>query len=192
MSSRYVTNYYLSSHAGTANTFSGNYSWTHPDGPKSYVGNWPVRPRRSADFRQHPVVFSLDAESDRHRRAGERGRTTGLHPVRALSRLDRLRPRRSPPPYPTDGGRPHRRERLLQGESEHKFSPLHGDSMVSGLGIIGVDPNAYAVQGFPTVTIAGLTGLSMVYDGGITRTSWPTTASTPSRIRSSGPSAATR
>ena len=38
--------------------------------------------------------------------------------------------------------------------------------MVNTLGIQGVNPNGYTVMGFPSVSISGLTGLSMPYDGG--------------------------
>ena len=70
-----------------------------------------------------------------------------------------------PPDQPDDGG-----THLHTGEAgriaKPKFTPLHGDSVVNTVGLQGVNPNNYAVMGFPAVSISGLTGLSMVYDGG--------------------------
>src|SRR5262249_52455777 len=55
--------------------------------------------------------------------------------------------------------------RVMQGESEGSFNPIQGSSAVTTIGLQGVNPNGYIVMGFPTVNIAGLTGLSMAYGG---------------------------
>src|ERR1035437_5509699 len=41
VSRNYITNYYPAPTVGNANTFAQNYSWIHPYGPDSYIGNWP-------------------------------------------------------------------------------------------------------------------------------------------------------
>src|SRR5262249_16729080 len=55
--------------------------------------------------------------------------------------------------------------RIKQGESESKFNPVHGDGVVSTVGLQGVNPNGLQVMGFPAISISGVTGLSMVYGG---------------------------
>jgi hypothetical protein len=56
--------------------------------------------------------------------------------------------------------------RVKQGESEDKFNPVTGDSVVTAVGLQGVNPNAMTVMSFPSVTIAGMSGLSMPLGGG--------------------------
>src|SRR5260370_3601984 len=50
---------------------------------------------------------------------------------------------------------------VKQGEAESKFSPLQGNSVVSGLGIQGVNPHPYAGMCFPSVAFSGRTFLSI-------------------------------
>jgi hypothetical protein len=41
VASNYLKNYYQVPNAGSANTFTQNYTWNHPYGPDTYIGNWP-------------------------------------------------------------------------------------------------------------------------------------------------------
>jgi hypothetical protein len=49
---------------------------------------------------------------------------------------------------------------LLRGEGEKSFEPLFGDEVVKTIGLQGVNRNNFHTQGFPQVTISGLTTLS--------------------------------
>ncbi len=55
---------------------------------------------------------------------------------------------------------------LLIGEGEKGFEPLFGDEVVKTLGLQGVNRNNFHTQGFPQITISGLTTLSS-NNGGI-------------------------
>ena len=168
VSSHYLTNYYPVPNAGTANTFTQNYTWVHPYGPDSYVGNWPfgrIDQRLSANSQVYFRWMQNQTASIASGSVGEQLNSTQSVRYRGyvVSGVTALSSRLT-----NQIAVGHTAVKLNQGESESKFSPLQGDSVVSGLGIIGVNPNAYSVMGFPRASIGGLTGLSMVYDGGHT------------------------
>ena len=169
VSRNYITNYYLAPNAGTANTFTQNYTWVHPYGPDSYVGNWPfgrIDQRLTANSQVYFRWMQNQTASIASGSVGEQLNSTQTVRYRGyvISGVWALAP--SLTDQMTVG---HTAVVLQQGESESKSSPLQGDSVVSGLGIVGVNPNAYSVMGFPTATISGLTGLSMVYGGGYSK-----------------------
>jgi len=164
--SHYITNYYPVANAGDANTFTGNYSWVHPYGSDSYIGNWPfgrVDQRLTANSQIYFHWMQNQSASVATGSVGEQLDTTQTVRYRGYVISGIWAVSSSFTNLMSVG---HTAVLLEQGESESKISPLHGDSVVSGLGIIGVNPNAYAVMGFPTATISGLTGLSMAYGGG--------------------------
>ena len=44
------------------------------------------------------------------------------------------------------------------GEDEKGVSPLAGDDVVKAIGLQGVNPSGYHVEGFPAMSISGVTG----------------------------------
>jgi hypothetical protein len=168
VSSHYLTNYYPASNTGTANTFTQNYSWVHPYGPDTYVGNWPfgrIDQRLTANSQLYFRWMQNQTASIASGSVGEQLNSTQTVRYRGYVIAGVTAISSSLTNQITVG---HTAVKLAQGEAESKFSPLQGDSVVNSLGLIGVNPNAYSVMGFPTVAISGLTGLSMVYDGGHT------------------------
>ncbi len=166
VSSHYVSNYYPVPNAGTANTFTQNYTWDHPYGPDTYQGNWPygrIDQRLSANNQVYFRWMQDQTASITSGSVGEQLNATQTIRYRGyvISGVSAMSSRVAN--QMTVG---HTAIVTKQGESESKFSPLHGDSVVNTLGIQGVNPNAYAVMGFPALSISGLTGLSMAYDGG--------------------------
>ena len=166
VSSHYITSYYPASNAGSAGAFTQNYTWTHPNGSESYQGNWPfgrVDQRVTANtqlyFRwmQNQTATIAPGSVSEQLNATQTARYRGwiVSGVTALT---------SSMSNHFSGG--HTSVMLKQGEAENKFTPLHGDSVVGTLGIVGVNPNGYGVMGFPAASISGVTGLSMAYGGG--------------------------
>jgi hypothetical protein len=166
VSRNYITNYYPAPTVGNANTFTQNYSWIHPYGPDSYIGNWPfgrIDQRLTANSQVYFRWMQNQSASVASGSVGEQLNSTQTVRYRGYVISGVWALTSSLTDQITVG---HTAVVLKQGESESKSSPLTGDSVVSGLGIIGVNPNAYSVMGFPTATVSGLTGLSMVYGGG--------------------------
>jgi hypothetical protein len=166
VSSHYLTNYYPVPNLGTANTFTQNYSFVHPYGSDAYLGNWElgrVDQRLSANsqvffhWMQNQTASITPGSVSEQLNVTQSVRYRGyvISGVAAFSSslVDQI----------SVG---HTAVKLAQGESEKKFNPLTGDSVVSAIGLIGVNPNAYSVMGFPAVSISGVTGLSMAYGGG--------------------------
>ncbi len=56
---------------------------------------------------------------------------------------------------------------LLAGEEEKGIQPLTGDQAVAAIGLQGVNPKGYQTEGFPDMTISGLTTVSLGGSGGI-------------------------
>ena len=60
----------------------------------------------------------------------------------------------------------HQTDFLLAGEEEKGFIPLHGDEAVKNIGLQGVNPKGYSTEGFPAMTISGLTTIDAPASGG--------------------------
>jgi hypothetical protein len=166
VSNNYLTNYYPLANAGDANTFAQNYAWAHPYGSDSYVGNWPfgrIDQRLTANTQVYFRWMQNQAASIPPGSVGEALNSTQTVRYRGYVVSGVTALSSSLTNQVTVG---HTAVRLNQGEAENKFTPLHGDSVVTTLGIQGVNPNAYSVMGFPAVSVSGLTGLSMPYGGG--------------------------
>ena len=166
--SHYITNYYPVANAGDANTFTQNYTWTHPYGSDSYEGNWPfgrIDQRVTANTQVYFRWMQNQTATIAPGSVGEQLNSTQTVRYRGWI-VSGVTAVSSSITNHISGG--HTTVQLKQGESESKFNPLHGDSVVNTLGIIGVNPNAFAVMGFPAVSISGVTGLSMPYGGGHT------------------------
>ncbi|MCX6630170.1 MAG: hypothetical protein NTW28_21335, partial [Candidatus Solibacter sp.] len=168
VANNYLTNYYPTSNAGNANTFTQNYTWNHPYGADTYVGNWPfgrIDQRLSANSQLYVRWMQNQTAAVTSGSVGEQLNSTRTVRYRGFVVSGVTALSSSLANQITVG---QTKVVLKQGEAESKFSPLHGDSVVSTLGIQGVNPNGYAVMGFPAVSISALTGLSMPYGGGKT------------------------
>ena len=166
VSSNYLKNYYPAPNAGTANTFTQNYTWNHPYGPDTYIGNWPFGRIDQRLASSNQVYFHWMQNQTASITAGSVGeQLSGTQTQRyrgwAVSDVESFNSRLS---NQFTVGRTS--IKVEQGESEAKFNPLHGDGVVNAIGLQGVNPNGYQVMGFPAVAISGLTGLSLPYDGG--------------------------
>ena len=169
VSSKYLTNYYPDANTGTANTLVGNYSWIHPAGSDAYQGQWPfgrIDQRISANTQVYFHWMQNQTATVAAGSVGEQLNSTESVRYRgyAISGVTVLSPR-----LVDQISVGHTTVQLKQGEAERKTNPLNGDSVDSSVGLLGVNPNAYNVMGFPTVTITGMTGLSMPYGGGHTK-----------------------
>jgi hypothetical protein len=166
VSSHYLSSYYPLPNAGTANTFTQNYTWTHPDGSDTYSGNWPfgrIDQRLSANsqvyfhWMQNQTASIAPGSVGEQLNATQSARYRGyvISGVAALtsSLVDHI-------------AVGHTAVKLVQGEAERKINPITGDSVVSTIGLVGVNPNAFSTMGFPAVSISGVTGLSMPFGGG--------------------------
>ena len=168
VSSHYLSTYYPLANVGTANTFTQNYTWTHPDGSDAYQGDWPfgrIDQRLSASsqvyfhWMQNQTATIAPGSVGEQLNATQSVRYRGyvITGVTALSSA-----------LVNQIGVGHTAVKLAQGESERKTDSLKGDAVVSNIGLIGVNPNAFSTMGFPTVSISGVTGLSMPFGGGHT------------------------
>ena len=147
VASSYLNQYYPVYNNGTVNTFTQNYSWNHPYGPDSYIGNWPFgridqritantqvyfrwMQNQTASIASGSVGEQLDStQTQRYRGwivSGVSAISSGLVNQMSVGSTAVV---------------------VKQGEAEAKFSPLQGNSVVSGLGIQGVNPNAYSRHG---------------------------------------------
>jgi hypothetical protein len=166
VSSKYLTNYFPAPNAGAATAFTQNYSWNHPYGSDTYVGNWPfgrIDQRISANTQVYFRWMQNQTASIPSGSIGEQLSATQTARYRGYIFSGVTAISSSLANQISVGSTT---VRVKQGESESKFNPLHGDSVVSALGIQGVNPNNYQVMGFPSVSISGLTGLAMPFGGG--------------------------
>ena len=160
--------YYPSPNVGGANTFFQNYTFVHPFGPYLYRGNWPIGrlDMRLAD-ENHLTFRWMESltSSVNPGTTGEQLDTTQEHKYSAIEGADTwtLSPHlvnRMVVGYTTDN--------VLQGQSVGKETPTTGDSALNTLGIQGLNIADYSVQGFPSITVNGLSPLTMPFAGGAT------------------------
>ena len=53
-------------------------------------------------------------------------------------------------------------DNIKSGPTLSDLTPLQGDAVVKAIGLLGVNRGGFRTQGFPTMTISGITGLSVV------------------------------
>jgi len=168
VTSKYLDNYYPKPNAGDAGAFTQNYAWDHRYWPDTYNGNWPfvrfdqkfsTQNQFYVRWLQNQAASVVPGSVSKQLSSTQtfRYRSLTVSDVHALSwrLVNQLKIGRT-------------RYRVKQGESEGDVDPMRGDSVVSTLGLQGVNPNGYSVMGFPAVAVSGLTGLSMGLDGGHT------------------------
>ncbi len=61
----------------------------------------------------------------------------------------------------------HQTDFLQAGEEEKGFTPIAGDVAVKNIGLQGVNPKGYHSEGFPAMTISGLTTIDAPASGGV-------------------------
>jgi len=166
VSLNYVRSYYQLPNLGDANTLTRNYTWLHRFGPDDYNGNWPLARWDQRVTSQHQFYLRWLQNQTASVVPGSVGRPldatrtlryrsllfsdTHAFSSRLVNHLSLARVR----------------ARIKQGESEGDVDPPRGDSVVSTVGLQGVNPQGFSAMGFPAVSIAGLTGLSMPHGGG--------------------------
>jgi hypothetical protein len=156
-----VQNLYIPNpNLGGANNFTNNYGWVFPYNSDLYKGDWPF--------------FRIDHK------------VTEKNTV-YVRWMKRLTPYVTPGPEPlllNTSGRDHRQTVVSDthlfsatlvnsfsfghqtdfqhaGEQEQSVKPLAGDDVVKAIGLQGVNPGGYHVEGFPQMTISGVSTLSM-------------------------------
>lgn len=166
VSTKYL-GYYPNANTGDPDAFTQNYSWVHPFGPDAYIGNWPFARLDQRLWRGNELYFRWmqnQTASVAPGSVGEQLASTQTVRYRGFvfsdvqafgsSVVNRFKVGRTG-------------IRVKQGQGEAEVNPVRGDSVVSGIGLQGVNAKALSAMGFPSVSIAGLTGLSMVHSGGL-------------------------
>jgi hypothetical protein len=167
-----VSNKYLSyippPTLGGANTFVQNYSWVHPYGSDTYNGLWPAGRIDQRAWHGNQLYFNWIQNQTATFAPGNIGeqfdstqspryRTWTVSDVQAFS-----------PELVNNFRVAQTGARIKQGESEAKTAPSTGDVFTGTLGLEGVNPDAFSTQGFPALSITGLTGLQTEFGGGYT------------------------
>jgi len=163
-----MNNYIPAPTVGGANTFVGNYSWNHPYGSEVYRGNWPFFRIDHRLFDGNMVAINFSETAFTSVAAGSIGevldstqgikyRTIGVSDTWAMgSRVVN----RASVGFSTNYVR--------QGQGVGNITPGEAETALTNLGIQGTNLNGYTTAGFPTVSVNGITGLSMAYAGGYT------------------------
>jgi hypothetical protein len=152
--------YYPTPNQGAPGALSLNYGWVFPFNSDLYKGDWPflrldhkVTDKNNLYFRwmkrltpyvtPGPVPLLLNTSGRDHRQWV----ISDTH-VFAASVVNSF----------TFG---HQTDLQHAGEEEKGVNPLTGDTVVKAIGLQGVNPSGYHVEGFPQMTISGVTTLSM-------------------------------
>jgi hypothetical protein len=163
---KFMDNYYPVANVGDANTFTRNYTWTHPFGTDVYRANWPFA----------RIDQRLNARNNLYFRFMQVDDTT-IKPGSIAARLSgtqtrRLRNLLLADTHAFTGGVVNEFQlarssvRFKQGEEENDVSPLTGDNVLTTTNLQGTNNGAFKVAGFPAMSVAGLTGLSAPFGGG--------------------------
>jgi len=152
---------------GTESTFTNNYGFMWNYGSDLYKGDWPYiradhrfNDKNSAYFRwmRRRTPYILISNN-----------------LPAFTRT-RLRDHRQMVASDTHIFSPtvvntftfgHQTDLMLDGEEEKGIKPLTGDAAVKAIGLQGVNPKNYSSQGFPSMTISGLSTLATASNGGV-------------------------
>lgn len=167
VSTSFITTYVPTANRGDANTFSQNYSWSHPFANGPFRTDWPFfRLDQKLWGQNHAFVRFLEVRTGTVAAGslGEQLNSTQSRVYRSVAVSDTQALGASAANNLTIGLMGNH---VRQGEEEKNVSPLTGDSVISATGLQGVNIAGYQTAGFPTMTIAGITGLSMAYAGGM-------------------------
>ena len=157
--------YYPTPNLGGPDTLTNNFNWIFPYNSDLYKGDWPfvrvdhkLTSNNSLFFRwaqrKTPYIRPGGTPESTWTQARDHRQTVISDTHIFSSRLINT----------FTFGR--QTDFLLIGEKEKGFEPLFGDEVVKTLGLQGVNRNNFHTQGFPQVSISGLTTLSS-NNGGI-------------------------
>jgi hypothetical protein len=163
VSNNLLTNYYPSP---VNEQLTQNYSWNHPFGRDPFLRHWPfvrVDQKLSDTNTLYLRFLQIGATSIFPGSAG---------PALNSTQRDRLRSWVLSDTQAVSSNLVNKARfgwianHLRQGQEERDVTPLHGDSVVGGIALQGVNPTGLSAAGFPAISIAGFTGLSMQAAGG--------------------------
>jgi hypothetical protein len=157
--------YYPLPNLGGPNTLTNNFNWIFPHNSDLYKGDWPFVRVDHKLTNNNSFFFRWDQRKTPYIRPGGTPELTWTqardHRQMVVSDTHIFSPRLIN--TFTFG---HQTDFLLIGEEEQGFQPLFGDEVVKTLGLQGVNRNNFHTQGFPQISISGLTTLSS-NNGGI-------------------------
>ncbi len=160
--------YYPTPNVGGPNLFFQNYTFVHPFGPYLYRGNWPIGRLDMRLSDENHFTFRWMQSITSGVTAGTTGEdldTTQEHKYGGMMATDT----ETVTPYLINHmifG--YNTDTVLQGQGVGRETPTTGDSAVNSLGIQGTNADDHSVQGFPSITVNGLTPLEMSAGGGAT------------------------
>ncbi len=167
VSKKVLENYVPLPNQGAENTFTNNYGFQWPYNNDLYKGDWPYfrvdhrfNDKNSTYFRwmQRKTPYILVSNNlpafTRTRLRDHRQMVASDTHVFSPALINSFSFGRS-----TDS--------ILDGEEEKGFKPLTGDAAVKTIGLQGVNPKNYSSQGFPAMTISGLSTLATASNGGV-------------------------
>jgi len=156
--------YYPEPNIGSASTLTNNYGWVFPFNADLYKGDWPFVRADHNVSKNNTLGFRWSQRKTPYILAQA---TPGLNRTR-------LRDHRQTVLTDTHVFTPRmvntftfgwQTDLILDGEEEKGIQPIVGDDVVKAIGLQGVNPKGYRAQGFPTVSISGLTTLSSTAGG---------------------------
>jgi len=152
--------YYPQPNLGAPGALSLNYGWVHSFNSDLYKGDWPflrldhrLTEKNNLYFRWMkrltpyvtpgvvPLLFNTSARDHRQ---------WVISDTHVFS-----------PSVVNSFSFGHQTDLQHAGEEEKGVSPLAGDDVVKAIGLLGVNQSAYHSEGFPAMSISGVTGLSM-------------------------------
>src|SRR5262245_9003873 len=157
--------YYPTPNLGGPNTLTNNFNWIFPYNSDLYKGDWPfIRVDHKLTNNNSLFVRWAQRKTPYIRPGGTPELTWTQkrdHRQTVISDTHIFSPRIV---YTFTFGR--QTDFLRIGEGEKGFEPLFGDDVVQAIGLQGVNRSDFHTQGFPQMTINGLTTLSS-NNGGI-------------------------
>jgi hypothetical protein len=160
--------YYPAPNVGGSNLFFQNYTFVHPFGPYLYRGNWPIGrlDMRLAD--ENHVTFRWMRSLSSSVNPGTTGEDLDTTQETKYSGLLATDTETVTPYLLNHILFGYNTNTTLRGQGVGKETPLTGDEAVNSLGIQGTNADDHSVQGFPQITVSGLTPLTMPAGGGAT------------------------
>jgi hypothetical protein len=163
-SNNVLSNYYPAPNIADTNSVYQNYTWAHPFGPNLYKGYWPIV-RWDQKLAAQNTFYVRWVESVNSSIApGTIGEVLNSTQSRKYQHLMVSDTEAFSPSLVNRFSIARMTDLLQQGESE-KITPVTGGQALGNIGIQGTNINGYATMGFPSISIAGFTGMAMTYAG---------------------------
>src|SRR5262249_27650289 len=151
--------YYPTPNLGGPNTLTNNYNFLFPYNSDLYKGDWPYVRVDQKFTDKNSAFVRWDQRKTPYIRPGGTPDLTWTqardHRQMVISDTNIFTPNLLN--TFTFG---HQTDFLNIGETEKGFQPLFGDDVVQAIGLQGVNQGDFHTQGFPTISISGLTTLS--------------------------------